>query len=1728
MQAPTSVDDIKPDTTPTKDALATLKQRKSVLMRHVNSLDRAIEEELEDDVRDRLPRLRSTFAEMENIIDEYSGEIPDWFDDAQSLYFEAASRANQWLKSRASSSDSSAKKSNSSEGLEASNQEREVHKLGLDIAQMLSVPKIEIEPFDGNPMNYHSFCRSFKVNVEQVCSDPDAKLAHLLSCTTGPAHDAIKGTRITGGKEGYERAQAILAEMFGSRQIIVQEVMNELNHYSKALKTAQQVRDYSFALSNAREILTALGALSELDSQTVIKGLVANLPIFAQHKWCDKQLKSRRKSDRYLCFTELVDFVISIADGMNDPVCGQAARTQRNAPKAKADNQRVQNFAVADPSKGASVAKLKKKPKDNAPRASERGRSMTSQCALCGESHPLSRCSKFRDMDVTERRHYIDNQNACLNCLRVGHSVEQCLSDNRCLICKAKHSVFLHIDGITANVASHVDRCYMPVVRVLVNGEKWANAALDSCSSATFCTKAFASTLTKADGEVQYSNLETLLGRETVATKFITCELSRGSEKTTISGVRLVERIPVTCGTINKSQYPHLQGIELSADTNLNEVDLLIGQDCADALIPLSVRKGNPGEPFAVLYKFGWALNGSNFRQAVSNTVICNFVSRSMSEMGDDRPGALPGEELHQDLSKLWALERSDDNEMGFSIDEQRVIDLWDCTCIKDKDGHFVLPIPWRNPDEELPNNLHVAKRRLDLLLSRLASEKLYEKYNAEIDKLLTDGYAEIVPDSESEGDDASERSRRVWYLPHHHVLNPNKPDKLRVVFDCASRFKGRSLNERCFQGPNLINPLLGVLLRFREHDLAIQADVKAMYNQVRIPEHDRDALRFLWVRDGRLIHLRMIAHLFGGIWCSAVSSYALRKTVESDSLIHPLVRQVVMKSMYVDDCLASVATYDDAIVVLNELPKVLQSGGFTLTKFVVNDETLIAGIPLEHRAKELHSFPDSTGKALGVKWDVGKDSFCYDVAKPLAQPLSRRSMLKFVASIFDPLGLVSPWVIWGRILFQSATKLKLDWDDEVPESIANDWESWRQSLNAASSTQFPRCIRPRSFDGYAELHIFCDASFSAFGACAYVRCITPSGQMTSSLLMAKCHVAPVKAMTMPRLELQAACIASEMAHRVVREMDLYAVPIYFWSDSQVVLGYITNQKRRFRLFVSNRVRKIRALSAPERWRYVSTQDNPADLLTRPQTNTVDTKIWTTGPQWLCEANAFWMRQAADHYSVEDDDPEVTVSTVGMMTQSNAPVVDRLIARHSCWRALCRNVAWLRRFCDYIKNKEISPKGNLTAEELTGAQNSICKYVQRMHYPADQVKILKSSPIFSLRPFFDREGLLRVGGRTQHHPIILPHDHVVSQLLARHFHEKSHSGVEWSLSLLRQAFWITKGRRLMTRIVHACVTCKKLRAHPAQQLMADLPPERVATNLPPFSHVGIDAFGPYHVAYKRQTVKRYGCIFTCLVCRAVHLEVLESLDVDSFLNAFRRFIARRGTPIKVFSDNGTNFVAGERELREAFIRYSKNELQRYGAENGIAWSFIPPSAPHMGGAWERLIGVVKNVLRGVLGRASRLTDEILTTALCEAEAIVNGRPLTKLSDDPNDLTPLTPSQLLYLKGPNSLPPGVSSVDSYRHRWKFVQHLANQFWTRFLREYVPELNKRCKWATSHDNLKAGELVLVVEPNVPRGVWPLAIVQKTFAGSDGKVRSAVVRTKTGELTRPIVKLVRLEVH
>ena len=356
---------------------------------------------------------------------------------------------------------------------------------------------------------------------------------------------------------------------------------------------------------------------------------------------------------------------------------------------------------------------------------------------------------------------------------------------------------------------------------------------------------------------------------------------------------------------------------------------------------------------------------------------------------------------------------------------------------------------------------------------------------------------------------------------------------------------------------------------------------------------------------------------------------------------------------------------------------------------------------------------------------------------------------------------------------------------------------------------------------------------------------------------------------------------------------------------------------------------------------------------------------------------------------------------------------------------------------DRLQKSNCSKIVNLSIKTLERAEAALVSYEQRKYF-AEETEILdkkdgssspklkKSSTICKLDPFFE-DNLLRVhvGGRLERaelpysakHPLLLPKESGVSKLIMEDVHKCcGHLGKNTVVAFLRQKYWIIGARSYLKSLLSKCVTCRKYRASCSKQKMANLPAGRFAADEPPFSRIGMDFFCPLELKRGRSSVKRCRVVFTCLVCRAIHLAVAASLDTDSCINAIRRFIALRGKHVFIRSDNGTNLVGAQREMEEEINKWNQDILNHNMLQSVIQWEINPSAGSHFGGVWERIIRSVRQVLYSLMHeQIIKLDDEGLQTLFGEVEAILNGSPLTEAPDSVNDVTVLTPNHLILLR-----------------------------------------------------------------------------------------------------------------
>ena len=1384
-------------------------------------------------------------------------------------------------------------------------------------------------------------------------------------------------------------------------------------------------------------------------------------------------------------------------------------------------------------------------------------------CMYCKRgNHRLSDCWSFMATTPQVRSDFVRKAGLCFGCLSYGHITKDCPEKSTCTKCQGRHPTSLHGDyrvlypdegtsnqdatvGLQANNQTAAERVshrtcqhgyddgakssmIVPVYlssKAEPNQEHLVYAMLDTQSDTTFVLDDIGNKL-RAESEPTRLKLTTMTSTEVIGCDRYTDLQIRGFNsnlKISLPATYSRSSIPVHRSHIptkeTAGRWPHLKSIEDKIPSLLDcQVSLLIGYNCPQALAPRDFIRGNGDEPFAQETDLGWCIVG---RTACREETTTHKITHKITHK--EQPLLMP--EVIKALEADFPERKIEEKTM--SQDDLKFMNIMQQSICKEDTGHYVMPLPFRNGRPDLPNNKTTARQRLEGLKRRLKNQPRYlEDYRQFIDQMIDRGDAEEVPQTETE-------PRQSWYIPHHGVYHPKKPNKIRVVFDCSARHRGTSLNDHLLQGPDLLNSLVGVLCRFREDPIAIIGDVEKMFHQFRVEPEDRDYLRFLWWRNADLDKeptvYRMKVHLFGAASSPGCANFGLKQLATDNKEEFVEVYNFLTYDFYVDDGLRSFTTADEAIQLVKDAQKVCAAGKLRLHKFISNSPEVMASIPESERAKNASldiNFPIE--RVLGIEWCVESDCFQFRITLS-KKPMTRRGILATVASIYDPLGFLAPFILIGKQLLQKMCQEKAGWDDQLSESLRPEWEKWLLGLNDLRDLQIDRCLSPKDFKiARRELHHFSDASFSGYGQCSYLRLVSDEGRVHCSLVIGKARVVPLKIVTMPRLELTAATVSVKMCNLLRTEMK-HKIPQdtqeYFWTDSQVVLGYIRNNARRFHVFVANRIQEIQNTTRADQWHYVPSDENPADHASRGlHINELAESTWLRGPSFLWQEDMKFSDQP-DNLSITEEDPEVKKVVVNTIETTAENVILKKLEKFSTWKSAVTAIS-------ILKKRTSGKLSALTTEDRRKGENHIIKMIQEQFKDETcQQQVKRSSKLHKLDPFIDDDGLLRVGGRLRSstldynvkHPLILPRIGHLVQLLIKHHHEKvAHQGRGLTQNELRaNGYWIIGGSRAVSSHIHRCITCRKLRGQNQTQKMANLPEDRIEP-APPFSHCGIDCFGPFVVKDLRKEHKRYGLLITCMASRAIHIETLDDMTTDAFINALRCFISLRGPIQTIRCDQGSNFVGAINALKKTTEEIKEARLREYLAENDCDFIFNSPHSSHMGGSWERHIRTIRSILTVILDQhSSRLDTSSLRTFLYETMTIVNNRPLSPQNlNDPCGLEPLTPNHLIMMKSKTSLPPPGNFVqeDVYaRKRWRKVQFMTNEFWTRWRKEYLLLQQTRNKWTKTRQNLSVGDIVILKDEDLVRGHWRLGRVVEAIVDKDDLVRRVKILVADRELSK-----------
>ncbi|CAF1060894.1 unnamed protein product [Didymodactylos carnosus] len=869
----------------------------------------------------------------------------------------------------------------------------------------------------------------------------------------------------------------------------------------------------------------------------------------------------------------------------------------------------------------------------------------------------------------------------------------------------------------------------------------------------------------------------------------------------------------------------------------------------------------------------------------------------------------------------------------------------------------YFVQLPWRNEKIDLPNNKQLATGRLNSLVRRFHDKpELLKQYDLIIQDQIDKGIIEEVQESHVDG-------LIVHYIPHQAVITPTKTTtKVRIVYDGSAKTNKNnlSINDCLYRGSVMLADLCSLLLRFRLNKVAIVADIEKAFLQIGLQKQSRDATRFFWLKSpDKLTTINNLATFrFTRVPFGLISSPFLLAATLAYHLLQNGSETVgnIFDNIYVDNIISGADNVQAAIKLYQETKKILAAASINVREWTSNSNEFFNQLQIEDQVQSKEV------KVLGLSWNTQADTSINESNFSISDPSKKREVLQIIASIFDPLGLFSPAILNAKLFMQKLWITKLDWNDFLNSDQQNEWNQIASSLQFISKFNFPRFINVASDNqiSYA-LHCFCDASSQAYGTAIYLVGSTQT-KVVSNLIFSKSRLAPKNVLTIPRLELLAILLGVRNLQFISNSLQLSNCEQYLWSDSQCALHWL-HTKKPVTIFVSNRIREIKTHSNVN-FRFVPGDDNIADLPSRGKKaeELINHQAWWHGPSWLIPSKENWPANIVfnDEFIQQDQNSSLFELSLLVAERSDEKTGQTMINQQqsakkfifsenkfSSLNKLINVTAWVLRFIN--KSRKRSKENSILSVEERSMAKLYWETVIQSNYLNEVIESIQKNSSNKLKKqlglWLDQDGVIRCGGRLKNvesndccdFPKLLPKHSSFTKLVIQEYHHKVlHSGVSSTLSQLRHEYWIPQGRSVVSNYVKKCILCIKLNGSPYKlPAIPALPVDRVTPSAP-FSFQGIDYLGPLVIKDKDSQKKVWICVFTCLCVRAIHLELVNDLTAEQFIMGLRRFISRRGTPIKLISDNATNFKLSKKVLDSNQKKlFQDTDVQTYVSQKGI-------------------------------------------------------------------------------------------------------------------------------------------------------------------------------------------------
>ncbi|XP_062602420.1 uncharacterized protein LOC134264140 [Saccostrea cucullata] len=1049
-----------------------------------------------------------------------------------------------------------------------------------------------VKPFVGDSESYLAWKSTFQEVMKEIDASPSIELDLMIKNLEGKPYEQVKSIKNSNTGDstlGVQKAWERLDSFYGSPDRIARALKRKLSDVLEKFDFNNRP-DY-FCLSDTLNEINAVKdnpkyskTLSYFDTSDGVKPVLLKLPIHVQNKWRDKAIQYKKNNDvEYPPFCVFCTFVQEMAYVMNDPGFDFECKPIHLAPKTKSNKQfhrQTDTSNKTDVLQDESQAKVR--------------------CAVHNSAHSTSDCNVFRTKSIGEKRNILRKHGQCFKCCDGKHLSNDCRVKVKCDTCGSRHHcTAMHFDTSNRPSQNHGGE------KLTVTGEKPAfhrqtaettthlNAACtEICGDfrGKSCAKIVLVSIHHKHSEHPPVNVYAILDEQSnkslakpelfeMFDPNSTCEsykLSTCSGSSLVSGrrshgfvINSMDRqttfsLPtlIECSAIPNNRHeiptcdvaihhPHLAQISsfIPPMDHTANISLLIGRDLLGAHYVLDQIRGDPSQPYAQRLPLGWVVIGETCLDGIHTPKSVDVMKTMCSNSEQPSQGIwIPcDQKMHitECIENQSVFRRTTtDNQPSLSVEDRLFLTQMVSDMKKDSSGHWSAPLPFKRTRPTLPNNRQQALDRAVSLDKSLMKNPLKKTHFLEFMRNLFEaGHIELEPQLPP--------NTECWYLPLFGVYHPQKRDKIRGVFDSSAKCDGVLLNDVLMTGPDLMNNLIGVLLRFRRESVAIVADIEQMFYSFLVDIEHRRYLRFIWHKENNfdepLVDYQMKVHVFGNSPSPAVATYGLRRRTADEAAAQygSDMREFVHRNFYVEDALSSHSSAEDEIDLLKRTQKALMEHGcLRLHKIASNSGEVLAAFSSQDLAKDLKDtelWADDlpTQRSLGICWNLQHDYFTFKVNME-DKPFTRRGVLSSINSLFDPLGFVAPVTIAGKAILREAMTSGLDWDEPLPPDFLQKWTIWKSSLKDLEHLQIPRTFSEMSVSkaNYKELLIFSDASTMAIAAVAFLRQVSDTGKEQLGFIMGKAKLAPKHGHTVPRLELCAAVMATALYELIAAEID--------------------------------------------------------------------------------------------------------------------------------------------------------------------------------------------------------------------------------------------------------------------------------------------------------------------------------------------------------------------------------------------------------------------------------------------------------------------------------------------------------------------------------------------------------------------------------------------------------------